>query len=109
MSERGGGGEFFAGFLIGAIVGGVAALLLAPQSGEETRQRLEESGIELKERVTELSAEARQRAEELQERGRIILEEQKAKLEQAIEEGKEAAAKKREHLLGKLEGEEAEA
>ena len=91
MSERGGGGEFFAGFLIGAIVGGVAALLLAPQSGEETRQRLEESGIELK------------------ERGRIALEEQKAKLEQAIEEGKEAAAKKREDLLGKPKGEEAAA
>ena len=107
MSERAGGGEFVVGFLFGAIVGAAAALLLAPQAGETTRKRLQEKGIELKDRAAELSADARQRAGELQERGRIVLEEQKAKIDQAIEEGKEAAAKKREELLGNLEKEKA--
>ena len=109
MSERGGGGEFFAGLFIGAIVGAAAALLLAPRSGEDTRKLIEEKGIEPRDRATELSTEARQRAEELQERGRIVLEEQKAKLEQAIEEGRQAAVKKREEMLDQLEVEEAAA
>ena len=107
MSERGGGGEFFAGFLIGGLVGAAVALFLTPQSGEETRHRLQEKGIELKDRAVDLSAQARQRAESLQEQGRIILDEQKDKIEQAIEEGKAAATKKREQMLTQLEGEEA--
>jgi gas vesicle protein len=109
MSERGGGGEFFAGFLVGALVGAVAALLMAPQSGDETRQRIQERGIELKDMAGDLSVQAREAAADLQERGRIVLQEQKGKLEQAIEEGKSAAAKKRDEMLGALEGEEAAA
>ena len=31
-------GSFAIGALVGAVIGGVAALLLAPQSGEETRK-----------------------------------------------------------------------
>jgi len=31
-------------FVLGAVVGGVAALLLAPEKGEVTRQRLREAG-----------------------------------------------------------------
>ena len=109
MSERDGGWEFIAGFLIGAIAGGVAALLLAPQSGEDTRKLLQQRGIELKDRAVDLTAQARQQAGQLQEQGRIALEEQKAKLQHAVEEGKAAATKKRGELLGKLKGETTEA
>lgn len=109
MSEREGGWEFIAGFLIGAIAGGVAALLLAPQSGEDTRKLLQQKGIEIKDRAVDLTAQARQQAEHLQEQGRVALEEQKSKLQQAVEEGKAAATKKRGELLGKLKGEGTEA
>ena len=105
MSEQGGGGEFFAGLLIGAILGAGAALLMAPQSGEQTRQKLQERSVELKDKAVDASSQARDRADGLRERGRIILDEQKVKIEQAIEEGKAAAAKKRGELLGQLEEE----
>ena len=109
MSERGGGWEFIAGFLMGAVAGGVAALLLAPQSGEDTRKLLQQKGIEIKERAVDLTEQARQQAAHLQEQSRVALEEQKSKLQQAVEEGKAAATKKRGELLGKLKGEATEA
>ena len=34
-------GKFLAGFAVGAAVGGVIGILLAPQSGEETREQIE--------------------------------------------------------------------
>ena len=37
MSEKTGFGSFFMGFLAGAVVGAVATILYAPNSGEETR------------------------------------------------------------------------
>jgi len=109
MSDSGSGGEFFVGFFIGALVGGVAALLFAPLSGDETRKYVQDRGIELKDRAADLSVQARERAEKLQEQGRIVLEEQRTKIGQAIEEGKDAASKKREELLGRLDTEEAAA
>ena len=49
-------GSFIAGFLIGGLVGAGVALLLAPQSGEETREMLRERGIELKNRAEEAAS-----------------------------------------------------
>ena len=43
--------SFFTGFFVGALVGGAAALVLAPQSGEETRAQIRDKGIELKEKA----------------------------------------------------------
>jgi gas vesicle protein len=40
-------GAFVAGFLIGGLVGAATALLLAPQSGEETRAAIRDRSIEL--------------------------------------------------------------
>jgi gas vesicle protein len=39
-SSRLGAGPFFLGVLIGAVIGGVAALMLAPKSGAETREMI---------------------------------------------------------------------
>ena len=36
-------GKFIAGFVIGGVVGAVAGILLAPRSGEETREMIKES------------------------------------------------------------------
>jgi len=59
-------GDFLAGFVVGALVGAAAALLLAPQSGEDTRTYIRDKGIELGERADAPSVEARQRAQELE-------------------------------------------
>jgi gas vesicle protein len=56
-------GTFFAGLLIGGLVGAAAALLLAPQSGEETRIMIKDKGIELKDRANEASEKARTRVD----------------------------------------------
>jgi len=56
-------GTFFAGFLIGGLVGAAVALLLAPQSGEETRAIIRDKSIELKDKASESAAEVRSRAE----------------------------------------------
>jgi gas vesicle protein len=51
------------GFLIGGLIGAAAALLMAPQSGEETRTLIRDKGVELKDKATEKIDETRIRAE----------------------------------------------
>ncbi|MEY3151358.1 MAG: hypothetical protein RL635_243 [Chloroflexota bacterium] len=58
-------GAFVVGFIVGGLVGAAVALLLAPQTGEETRSDLMRKGIELRERGESALHEARVRAEEL--------------------------------------------
>ncbi len=79
MSERDDFGSFFAGLIVGGLVGAAVALLLAPQSGEETRATIRDRGIELKERAVEYGEAARQRALE-------AVEEAKERAERAIED-----------------------
>lgn len=55
---------FFAGLIVGAIVGGAAAALLAPQSGPETREQVVERGLELKGRAEDVVQRAQQVANE---------------------------------------------
>ena len=40
MSQNNEGAAFFAGLVIGGLIGAALALLLAPQSGEETRAQI---------------------------------------------------------------------
>ena len=42
------------GMLIGSVAGAVAMLLLAPQSGRDTRTHIQKKGIELRDRTTEM-------------------------------------------------------
>jgi gas vesicle protein len=76
MSERDEFGAFLVGFIVGGLTGAVAALLFAPQSGEETRAVIKERSIELRDKAAEeaeaawkraeaAAIEARQKAEEL--------------------------------------------
>src|SRR4030042_3172605 len=102
MSRGSGSGEFVAGFLVGALAGAAMALLFAPVTGEEMRGQLREKGIELKSRAEDLSQEASKRAEDLRARGEGLLQEQRSRLQEAIDEGKQAAARKGEELLAQL-------
>ena len=43
-----------AGILIGGLVGAVTMLLLAPQSGKDTRRQIREKSIELRDRTSEM-------------------------------------------------------
>ena len=53
MADRDEFGAFLVGFLVGAVTGGVVALLFAPQSGEETRALIGERSIELRDKAVE--------------------------------------------------------
>jgi gas vesicle protein len=99
MAQGESSGEFVAGFLFGAFVGAVLALLFAPAPGEELRGQLREKSIELKERAAELSHEASEQTEVLRAKGRALIDDQKVRFQEAIEEGKKAAALKKEELL----------
>lgn len=53
MSDRDDGlGAFIAGVFIGGIIGAATMLLLAPQSGEETRTYIKDKSIELKDKAS---------------------------------------------------------
>jgi gas vesicle protein len=85
--------SFFTGFFIGALVGGAAALLYAPQSGEETRTQIRERSIELREKAEATYGDIVSKIEESTEDLRVRSEELSAKLDQVIAQGKEELAK----------------
>lgn len=95
-------GTFLAGFLVGGIAGAAATLLLAPQSGEETRAQIQRRTMELQGKAEDalneartkaeaVAADVRRRAEEFQIQSKIVLEEGQKQLAQAVEETRKAA------------------
>lgn len=85
MSDSGGEiGAFMAGFVVGGLVGAATALILAPQSGAETRAQIAAKGDEWREYGEEQLQEYRSYAEstvgDVQERARIVLDEGKSKV-----------------------------
>lgn len=85
MSDKNDFGTFIMGFTIGALAGAVASLLMAPQTGEETRQLIKDRAIELKEKGAESYEETKRKAE-------IAYKDAVAKYEQFAETTKEKAA-----------------
>lgn len=63
MSENNDFGSFVAGFALGALAGAVVSLLMAPQSGEETRQIIKDKAIELKDKGEETFEDTKRKAE----------------------------------------------
>jgi gas vesicle protein len=64
MSDNGSEfGSFIAGFLVGGLVGAAVALLLAPQSGEQTRTLIKDKSIEIKNKAVEEADTIKGRAE----------------------------------------------
>lgn len=72
-------GDRFAFFLAGLGIGAVLALLFAPQSGEETREMINQKVEQGKEYVNEHSKTVRRKAEDLVTEGRRRAEDLKGK------------------------------
>ena len=70
--ERSGGG--LGGFLFGLLMGAGAALLFAPQSGEETRRVIKDRSRQLRDDAQAKAEELREQVEEGYERARDRLE-----------------------------------
>jgi len=67
------------GMLVGGLAGAVTMLLLAPQSGKDTRTQIREKGIELRDRTTEMvedtMAQVRSNAKKITVSGRDAIKE----------------------------------
>lgn len=61
-------------FVVGAVVGMTAALLLAPQSGKKTRQIISDKTQQGKEAVTGTGKEVFDRSKEMIDKGRQLVE-----------------------------------
>jgi gas vesicle protein len=88
-------------FVAGAIVGAAAALLLAPQSGRETREQLRGYARRGEEEVRELAGKAGDAFDQAMEKGRQFLNEQKSVLGEAFDAGREAMRRERERMSEK--------
>ena len=94
-----------AAMLIGGLAGAVTMLLLAPQSGEDTRMQIQEKGIELRDRTTgmvedamaqmrldgnKIARDGRRKANELLHQGQDLIAEQMEHVSDAVKAGKKA-------------------
>ena len=99
---------------VGAIIGAAAALLLAPRTGDETRELLREKGpdwarqarergSEMAKRAHETMGDAQVRAQEYLGRGREVVEDTSAQLKAAFEAGRGAMREEIARLRGRDE------
>ncbi len=95
-------GWMMGAFALGTFVGAATALLLATQSGAETRADLAHGLEEVKKKLSELNDQVKTRSKEIAEKGRSALEEKKQVVKSAIEAGREAAKKTREEHVAEL-------
>ena len=83
------------GMLIGGLAGAVTMLLLAPQSGKDTRIQIQKKGVELRERTTEMvedtMAQVRSNAKKIAIGGR-------EKIKELKNYGQELAAEQLDHV-----------
>jgi gas vesicle protein len=77
MSDETRGAGFLFGLLVGAVMGASFAMLLAPQSGEETREMLREKADVARRRARELADNFKDDAEEWVEKGKKYVDEAK--------------------------------
>lgn len=111
MNNENRGGGFFAGFVIGAIIGGAIAVLLVQ---EETRDLLvgkaREAGNfaidatgDLRGKVNDVTATWQDSATDLYERGRRVVENARGTIDSAVQEGTQSAQDAREELQRKAD------
>jgi gas vesicle protein len=110
MSLQNNGAPFFAGLVLGGLVGASVALLLAPQPGQETRAQIRNKSVELKDLAVKRCQDAGHRAQEQalvwQEKGQEALEKGQHRAVEALGHGKErvieAMSHKKDNLIPSL-------
>lgn len=115
-NDRGFG--FLGGFLLGGIVGAAIALLLAPMSGEETRDQIRSEGVALKNRSQEFGNDRMEQAQKMVKQGQkgvsaaqarfgSAVQDEKDHLQEAIDAAKHAASQRKDELLHRFEEDKA--
>ena len=100
MKEEGyGSGSVLLSFLLGGVVGAGLALLLAPQSGVETRRKIKELADDIKEKSNEYISQASDKVTAMVDEGKGYYDEKKSLLKSAIDAGKDAYDKEKEKYV----------
>ena len=90
MSEGNNSFAVIKAFLLGAICGAGAALLLAPQSGEETRRKLSEKKEDARKTLKETSDQLVKKGHEVVDEGKKTADSLKAEMGKLYDEGKKS-------------------
>lgn len=93
--RRGGGGIFqwWRGFMIGGTTGLLLSLLVAPQSGEQTRDLLRYKSVQLKHAAEQTAAEAKEKASNLTKDARMQVQTLKQRGQEFVDEKREQATR----------------
>jgi len=86
-------GSFLAGFVIGGLIGAGVALLMAPQSGEETRALITDKSIELRDRAVETAGEVQSQAGDFASQTAETYNKQVQRIQAAVDAGKKSPKK----------------
>jgi gas vesicle protein len=85
-----GSGSVLLAFVLGGLVGAGIALLVAPQSGVETRRKIKEFADEATEKATEFAESTKEKVSSTIDTAKSMYEEQKAAVAAAVDAGKQA-------------------
>jgi gas vesicle protein len=96
--DRGSSASVLLAFLSGAALGAVAALLLAPQAGRESREQLRGYARRAEDGLRDLAGRAGGAFEEVVDQGKEFVESKKSVLREAFDAGREAMRRERERL-----------
>jgi gas vesicle protein len=99
-NERGSSAAVLLAFLGGAAVGAMGALLLAPQSGRESREQLRLYTRRAEDSLRDLAGQAGEALEEVIEEGKEFVEKKKSVLREAFDAGREAMKRERDRMQG---------
>ena len=80
---------FIGGFVLGGLVGAATALLLAPSSGQETRDQIRAEGVALKNRGQEFGDDRMQEVQKMVKQGQRGFSDAQVRLGGAIEDQKD--------------------
>lgn len=91
-------------FLIGGLAGAAAALLLAPQSGRESREQLRRSARRAGEQFHEQADEVTEALGRVMRAGRGVIREKQSVLAGMFKAGRDGMQREREQLVGGKKG-----
>ena len=104
MASDNNGANFLVGFFVGAAMGVMGALLLAPKSGRELREELVDEGRRLRDRAVDEGRRVRERTEEvasdIRARGEAAYQKGREGLSETAESAKKTAKDVKEVLQG---------
>jgi gas vesicle protein len=95
MASDNSGANFLVGFFVGAAIGVMGALLLAPKSGKEMRESLAEGGRKLRDKAMDEGRRFAERSEEVlgsaRDRGEAAYQKTREGIHETTETAKKAA------------------